>query len=86
MTRAEVQRQALQLPEQDRLRLAEELWASLEEPNASPADLPIPQWQADLLDQRIEETKDDPGTPWEEVKARIWPQQGSCGCCQLEEF
>ncbi len=77
MTRAEVRNEALQLPEKDRLRLAEELWASIEDPNAAAGDGPIPQWQAELLDRRIEETKNDPGTPWEEVKARIWPQEGS---------
>ena len=73
MTKAEVQRQALQLPERERLQLAEELWASIADPNAYPEDLPLPQWQRDLLDERLEETKDDPGKPWEQVKAEIWP-------------
>ncbi len=73
MTKTEVQRQALQLPERERLQLAEELWASVADPNAYPEDLPLPQWQEDLLDERLEETKDDPGKPWEQVKAEIWP-------------
>lgn len=73
MTKTEVQRQALQLPERERLQLAEELWASVADPNAYPEDLPLPQWQKDLLDERLEETKDDPGKPWEQVKAEIWP-------------
>ncbi len=73
MTKTEVQRQALQLPERERLELAEELWASIADPNAYPEELPVPQWQKDLLDERLEETKDDPGKPWEQVKAEIWP-------------
>ncbi len=73
MTKTEVQRQALQLPERERLQLAEELWASIADPNAYPDDLPLPQWQKDLLDKRLEETKADPGKPWEQVKAEIWP-------------
>ena len=72
MTKTEVQRQALQLPERDRLQLAEELWASIADPNAHLEDLPVPQWQKDLLDERLEESKNDPGKPWEQVKAEIW--------------
>lgn len=33
----------------------------------------LPQWQEDLLDQRLEESEDDPGKPWKQVKAEIWP-------------
>ena len=73
MTKTEVHRQALQLPERERLQLAEELWASITDPNAYPEDLPLPQWQKDLLDERLEETKGDPGKPWEQVKTEIWP-------------
>lgn len=73
MTKAEVQRQALQLPERERLQLAEELWASVADLNAYPEDLPLPQWQGDLLDERLKETRDDPGKPWEQVKGEIWP-------------
>lgn len=73
MTRTEVQRQALQLPERERLLLAEELWASIDDPNAYAEDLPLPQWQKDLLDERLEVTENDPGKPWEQVKNEIWP-------------
>ncbi|MEE8524961.1 MAG: addiction module protein [Thermoanaerobaculia bacterium] len=71
MTRFEVQRQALQLPEQERFELAEELWASIENPDAL-AGLSLAQWQKDLLDERLEESRNDPGKPWSEVKAEIW--------------
>lgn len=73
MTKTEVRNQALELPESERLALAEELWASVEDPNAFPEALSLPQWQKDLLDQRLEESKDDLGKPWEQVKAEIWP-------------
>lgn len=73
MTKTEVHRQALQLPERERLQLAEELWSSIDDANAYADALPVSQWQEDLLDERLEETKNDPGKPWEQVKAEIWP-------------
>lgn len=71
MSKAEVQRQALELTERERFELAEELWASIEDPNAFRSALP--QWQKDLLDERLEESRNDPGQSWNEVKAEIWP-------------
>jgi len=73
MTKTEVKAQALQLPESERLALASELWASVQDPNAYPEAVALPQWQRDLLDERLEESKNDPGKPWAEVKAEIWP-------------
>lgn len=73
MTKTEVRSQALQLSEPERLALADELWASVEDPNAYCDTISLPEWQRDLLDERLEETKDDPGKPWEQVKAEIWP-------------
>ena len=74
MTKTEVRSQALQLSEPERLALAEELWASVEDPNAYPDAVSLPQWQKDLLDQRLEASRDDPGKPWEQVKVEIWPE------------
>ena len=73
MTKAEVHQHALQLPETERFRLAEELWASLSDPNAVAPPVELPQWQKDLLDERIAASADDPGQIWEKVKAEIWP-------------
>ena len=73
MTKTEVRDQALDLPEADRLALVEELWASVGDTNACLEPISLPQWQKDLLDQRLEESKDDPGKPWGQVKAEIWP-------------
>jgi len=72
MTKIEVTTQALELPEAERLALAEDLWASVPDPNAYPDAISLPQWQKDLLEQRLEESKNDPGKPWEQVKAEIW--------------
>ena len=73
MTKAEVINQALRLSEPERLALAEELWASVEDPNAYSDSISLPQWQQDLLDHRLEESQDDPGQTWAAVKAEIWP-------------
>ena len=75
MTKTDVRAQALQLPEPERLALAGELWASVEDPNAYPEAIALPQWQADLLDERLAELERNPeeGTPWATVEKRIWP-------------
>ncbi|MEM9291684.1 MAG: addiction module protein [Acidobacteriota bacterium] len=77
MTKTDVMTQALQLSERERLQVAAELWASVPDPNAYPEALPLPAWQAQLLDQRLEELERQPeeGTPWEEVERRIWPEE-----------
>ncbi len=54
MTKVEIVRQALTLPERERFELAHELWASLEEPNAFQERHPLPEWQKQLLDERLE--------------------------------
>lgn len=73
MTKTDLQREALELPEQERLALASELWASVEDPNSVAQNLELPQWQKDLIDERLESSKDDSGQPWAEVRAEIWP-------------
>jgi putative addiction module component (TIGR02574 family) len=74
MTKAELQRQALNLPERDRLQLAEELWASVSNPNAYSGAMALPRWQEEVLDQRLADLEDSPdeGTPWETVRERIF--------------
>lgn len=70
MTKAEIQQQALELPAAERQELAEALWESLE---AEPVQ--IPHWQRRLLDERLKALEEHPetGSPWEEVKKRVWP-------------
>ena len=72
LTKTDVKRQALQLPPEDRVDLAVEIWNSLR-----PEDLPVPVWQRDLIRERLEalERMDlaERSTPWEEVRDRIFP-------------
>jgi putative addiction module component (TIGR02574 family) len=69
MTKAQLKSEALQLPVEDRLEIAEAIWESLEAVEPPP----LPDWQQRLLDERIAEDDADPeaGSPWEEVKQRI---------------
>jgi putative addiction module component (TIGR02574 family) len=70
MTKAQLKREALQLPVEDRLEIAEAIWESVETAVDQP---PLPDWQREILDERIAEDDANPeaGSPWEEVKQRI---------------
>jgi putative addiction module component (TIGR02574 family) len=70
MTKAELRSQALQLPVDERLELAEALWESLDQEAVEPA---LPEWQRTILEERIaaDDAAPDEGSPWEEVKQRI---------------
>jgi putative addiction module component (TIGR02574 family) len=70
MTKTELKSEALQLPVEDRLELAEALWESLEQEPVQPE---LPAWQRELLDERVaaDEAAPEAGSPWEEVKQRI---------------
>lgn len=58
----------LALPDDEKLKLAEELWDSL-----SPDALPVPDWQAEELERRRADLEADPGSarPWDEVYRRL---------------
>lgn len=70
MTKTEIRQYALDLPLEERMELAAELWASIE---AAPRQPALPEWQRDLLDHRIAEDDANPYdvTPWQEVKRQI---------------
>jgi len=72
MTKAQVQRQALDLSPEDRIDLAIEIWDSL-----SAKDIPVPDWQRDLIRERLAELEgvdsEDRSTPWSEVRERVFP-------------
>ena len=53
----------------ERIRLLDEIWETLEDDQQA---IPVTPEQAEELDRRLEDyARDgDPGTPWEEVKAR----------------
>jgi putative addiction module component (TIGR02574 family) len=69
MTRADLARLALELPVDEQLELAQELWE-----HASPGtDFIVSAELKDLLEARLLEARSDPkaGVPWEEMKARL---------------
>ncbi len=70
MTKSRLRREALDLPVEERLELAEALWESVEAAAQQP---PLPDWQRQILDERIADDDADPeaGSPWQEVKQRI---------------
>ncbi len=70
MTSIELKREVLRLPVEERLELAEAIWESVEECGAQP---PLPEWQRQILDERIEadEAQPDAGSSWGDVKKRI---------------
>ncbi len=74
MTKVEIAQQALTLPERERFELAQTLWASIEEPNTFHDLQPLPDWQKQLLDERLEASANEEGEDWEHVRAEIWPE------------
>jgi putative addiction module component (TIGR02574 family) len=69
MTRNRLAQLALQLPLDEQLELAQEIWDHA----APPADFHLSPELKALLDARRQEALADPeaGTPWEQVKARL---------------
>ena len=63
-------RQILALPVDQRLAILELLWDSL---SADPTTVPVPDWQIEVLNERIAEDDQDalPGEPWAQVRSRI---------------
>jgi putative addiction module component (TIGR02574 family) len=70
MTAAELTQYALDLPPEERRTLVETLWDSLEQ---GAADLPLRDWQKQLLDERLEEAERNPDiwVEWDEVETEI---------------
>jgi putative addiction module component (TIGR02574 family) len=66
MTRTELQQEALQLPVEERLQLAEALWESVED---APVQPQIPEWQRAILAERIAEDDADPDS------GRVWQRR-----------
>jgi putative addiction module component (TIGR02574 family) len=58
-----------------RLQLVEDLWDSIA---ATPASVPVPEWQKEELDRREAEHLRNPSAvlSWEEVKKRMLRQNG----------
>jgi len=71
MVRSEIQREALNLPAQERIQLVVELWDSL-----APGEIPVPDWQRDLIRDRIAELEnalpEERSVPWDALRKRIF--------------
>ena len=67
LAKSEIQRQALNLPAQERI----ELWDSL-----APGEIPIPDWQRDLVRDRLTTLEEIPpeerSVPWDALRKRIF--------------
>ncbi|MBV5272741.1 MAG: addiction module protein [Lamprocystis purpurea] len=59
----------------EKLQLVEDLWDDLA---ATPADIPIPDWQIEELDRRKANLTSNPasGLSWDEVKRRVRGHHG----------
>ena len=70
MGKQELVAEILSLPVEERLELAEAIWASI---SAAPDALRLTDWQKDELDRRLTEMESDPdgGVTMEEVFAAI---------------
>jgi len=62
----------LELPVEERLALAQALWASVE-PAEEARFVALPDWQRDLLRKRLADIERHPDDeePWDEVKAEL---------------
>ena len=71
LAKSEIQKEALNLPAQERIELLVELWDSL-----APGEIPIPDWQRDLIRDRLTALENTPpeqrSVPWEAVRKRVF--------------
>ena len=71
LAKSEIQREALNLPAQERIELVVELWDSL-----APGEIPVPDWQLDLIRDRLAALEhvlpEERSVPWETVRKRIF--------------
>ena len=63
----------LRLPPEQRLRLVEDIWDSLA---TSPADVPVPAWHRDVLDDRLADPRELGTRTWDEVRANARRPRG----------
>ena len=72
MTKTELREEALKLPPEERAELMEAL-------NVSLLDEALPDWQRELLDERLDAFERDPGNTlsWEEVRANLRRSKGA---------
>ena len=70
LARSKIQRQALNLPAQERIELVVEFWNSL-----APGEITIPDWQRNLVRGRLAALEEIPpgerSVPWEAIRRRV---------------
>jgi len=59
----------------EKLQLVEDLWDDIA---ADPASVPVPDWQIEEVERRMQNLKDNPGSAlsWDEVKRRVRSRYG----------
>ena len=71
LAKSEIQREALDLPAQERIELVVELWDSL-----APGQIPVPDWQRNLIRDRLAALEDllpeERSVPWEAARKGIF--------------
>ena len=71
LAKSEIQREALDLPAQERIELVVELWDSL-----APGEIPVPDWQRHLIRDRLTALEDvlpeERSVAWDAVRKRIF--------------
>ena len=74
LARSEIQREALNLPAQERIQLVVELWDSL-----APGEIPVPDWQRDLICDRLAELEnvlpEERSVPWDALRKRTFSDE-----------
>ena len=71
LAKSEIWKEALNLPARERIELVVRLWDSL-----TPGDIPVPDWQRDLIRDRLAALADIPpeerSSPWEAVRKLVF--------------
>ena len=71
LAKSEIQKEALNLPAEERIELVVELWDSL-----APGEIPVPDWQRVLIRDRLAALEDvlpeERSVPWEAARKRIF--------------
>ena len=73
MSARSILEEILSLPPDQRLKLVEDIWESLA---ASPADVPVPEWHRELLDERLSDEDERASRSWDEVRANARRRRG----------
>jgi putative addiction module component (TIGR02574 family) len=70
MPRTLTKQEIFNLTAEERLQLIESLWDSL-----SPAEVPVPEWHKQLIDQRLDDHRRNPedSSSWEELRDELFP-------------